>query len=250
MHMSQWLSTREASVFLGVSEASVRRWGDRGILPVHRVGRRGERRFSSEHVERLALSERTVRPGVRAEPRSAPQVTLGGTTVEAFSHLALLYDSDARRLRLASPFLRDGLLAGDPCFLIAHGAELSSHLESLRANGLDIDGALRTGQLTVVAAPGRDVDEALGFWEEAFWTALDVRAPVVRVVAEMVSEREVFVSEDEMLAYEAAVNLLTKRFPCVVLCQYDVRRFSGQALLTALRAHPDILALPLRTLLS
>jgi len=30
------------------------------------------------------------------------------------------------------------------------------------------------------------------------------------------------------------------RFPCVALCQYDVRKFSGQAVLAALRAHPDI----------
>ena len=36
-----------------------------------------------------------------------------------------------------------------------------------------------------------------------------------------------------------------KRFPIVVICQYDVRRFSGQALFSALRAHPDLFSQPL-----
>src|SRR2546428_10553137 len=39
-----WLSTRQAAKRLGVSEASVRRWSDRGLLPVQRVGKRLERR--------------------------------------------------------------------------------------------------------------------------------------------------------------------------------------------------------------
>ena len=51
-----WLSTRQAAKRLGVSEASVRRWSDRGLLPVQRVGKRLERRFKAEHLERFAVS--------------------------------------------------------------------------------------------------------------------------------------------------------------------------------------------------
>src|SRR5437868_4286586 len=34
------LTTRDAATFLKVSEASIRRWTDSGLLPAHRVGRR------------------------------------------------------------------------------------------------------------------------------------------------------------------------------------------------------------------
>jgi hypothetical protein len=96
--------------------------------------------------------------------------------------------------------------------------------------------------------PGPNTAAATEFWERSFGAALDRRATLIRVVGEMACEREQFSSEAETLAYEPAFNLIVKRFPCLVVCQYDVREFSGEALFAALRAHPDLLGLPLRTL--
>ena len=169
--------------------------------------------------------------------------------MEPFTHLAVFYDSDAGRIRMSGPFLAQGLLLGQPCFLMAAGEELDSYLEHLSATpGLDLKEAMRSGLLVVADGPGQTIAEALDFWERSFWQALDRPGVLIRAVGEMASERTTFVSEAEMLAYEAALNLSTKRFPCVVLCQYDVRRFDGPALLSALRAHPDLLQRPLRTL--
>ena len=56
----------------------------------------------------------------------------------------------------------------------------------------------------------------------------------------MASVRDSFTSEREMLDFEAMFDTVGKRFPSITVCQYDVRRFSGQAVLAALRAHPDI----------
>jgi hypothetical protein len=143
---------------------------------------------------------------------------------------------------LTAPFLGEGLQAGQPCFLLAQGEELDSYMVALDAMpGLDVDRALATGQLKVLGAPGRTVAQALDFWERELWAQMEKHAPVMRGVGEMVSERENFESEQEMLAYEAAINLTLRRFPTVVICQYDVRKFSGPAILQAMRAHPDIL---------
>lgn len=166
------------------------------------------------------------------------------------THLAAFYDSDAGRVRLTLPFLAEGLAAGQPCFLFAHGEELASYLSALgQSPGVDVDSAIESGLLVIGRAPGKTVREALDYWEEALWAALDAGAVVVRGVGEMASEREGFVSEKEMLTYEAMINMTVKRFPCVVICQYDVRKFSGQAVLEALRAHPDVVSLPLGLLL-
>ena len=56
--MQDELSTREAAELLGVSEASIRRWSDEGLLPVRRIGRRLERRFSEEDLRRFGHSGR------------------------------------------------------------------------------------------------------------------------------------------------------------------------------------------------
>lgn len=253
--MEEWLSTREAAEVLGISESTVRRLSDRGALPTQRVGRRGERRFKIEHVQGFTLP---ATPSPQQRPRLAASATapalgvmVGGRLIDTSSHLAVFYDSDAGRLRLSAPFLQEGLRAGQPCFLIAGGDALDSYLERLRgARGLDLDAAISSGQLRVADTPGTTVDEAVDFWERALWTAIESPGAVIRLVGEMVSVRDRFVSESEMLAFEAAITLTLKRFPCVALCQYDVRRFSGQALFFALRAHPDLFAQPLGPFLS
>ena len=234
-----WLSTRQAAERLGVSEASVRRWSDSGLLPAHRVGVRAERRFKPEDVDRFDRSPKAAPP-----PRA--QVVVGGLPIATSTHLAAFYDSDAGRLRLTGLFLAEGLRLGQPCFLVAFGDVMNRYLDWLRRSpGVDLEAARAAGQLQVVGVPGATVAEALAYWEQALWTAVEAGAPVIRVVGEMACERELFATEQEMLAYEAAFNLTTARFPCVVICQYDVRHFSGRAIHSALRAHPDLFTLPL-----
>jgi excisionase family DNA binding protein len=238
-----WMSTREAAARLNVSEASVRRWSDEGVLPARRVGGRRERRFRHEDVERVDHSRRaasaTLRPGT-------PSVSVAGLAIEASTHLAAFYDSDPGRLRLSVPFLADGLRSGQPCFLMAHGEELHAYLHALgRMPEVDLDEALADGRLVVAPGPGATVKEALDFWEQALWTAVASGASVTRIVGEMASVRSQFTTEAEMLTFEVALSITVKRFSCVVICQYDARRFSGQALLSAFLAHPDLFNLPL-----
>ncbi len=90
---------------------------------------------------------------------------------------------------------------------MAHGDVLDSYLARLRAApGLDVD-------LPGNRAPhggdtsGSRVAEASRFFEQAFWKVLEGRAAVIRVVGEMDCVRDVFASESEMLAFEAAFNL-------------------------------------------
>lgn len=243
------LSTRQVAERLGVSEASVRRWSDSGRLPVKRLGKRRVRRFAPEHVEKAAVQLR-VAPAPSTFPQGPKQVMLAGQTLDVPFHLPALYDTDAGRVRLTVPFLADGLRLGQPCFLVAQGEELDSYMVALDAQpGVDVDSALASGALTVVPAPGRTVAEALDFWEATLWDAMDRHVTLMRAVGEMASERMTFESEQEMLAYEVAFNMTGRRFPTAVICQYDVRKFSGRAILAALRAHPDILSISLSPLI-
>ena len=241
------LSTRQAAERLGVSEASVRRWSDSGHLPVQRVGKRRERRFRARDVDAAVRR----RPATSPPPKlGAPHFVLAGQVMSVPLHIPAFYDSDAGRLRLTAPFLAEGIKAAQPCFLLAQGEELNSYLVALDSDpAIDVDEALASGVLTVVGAPGKTAAQALDFWEGKLWEAMDGHAALMRAVGEMASEREGFESEQEMLAYEAAFNMTARRFPCAVICQYDVRKFSGRAILAALRAHPDVLDVSLALLI-
>lgn len=228
------LNTREAARFLRVSEASIRRWSDAGLLPARRVGRRRERRFNESDLMSFLGESTQGRP-------AADGVNAGGVLLPVHGHFATFYNTDAGRLRITVPFLADGLRSGQTCFLAASGQVLDAYIESLGAErGVDVRSALESGHLVTVGGPGSTVDGALSFWEKSMGRALAGGPTVLRVVGEMSCEREVFGSDAEMMQYEIAFNTIAARFPSVTLCAYDVREFAGQTIFDAMRVHPDL----------
>ena len=232
--MASWHTTSSAAAYLGVSEASVRRWADSGVLAVQRIGRRRARRFAEEDLRRLKVSDRMAgqpKPGA-AKPRTAAQALQFG----AHDHLATFYNSDAGRLRLTLPFLRDGLLAGQRCFLVASELVANEYVQALT---VDLPTAVTSGALTIRSDVGSSAREATAAWERLWWEALADGASAIRVVGEMATY-EGLADTREMLDYEVAYDSLAKRLPVMTLCQYDVRRFSGETIMGALKAHPDL----------
>jgi excisionase family DNA binding protein len=243
------LNTEEAASFLRVSEASIRRWSDAGLLPARRIGGRRERRF--REVDLIAYLGAGEPSAARHAVALQREVNVGGVPLPLHSHLATFYNADAGRLRLTIPFFVEGIRAGQPCFLAAAGNVLDAYVDALRAEGVDIDSAVKRGQFVAIAGgPGTTVQGALDFWEQRFWPALAGGQTVIRVVGEMSSERKLFSSDPEMMSYEVAYNILSNRFPMVTLCQYDVREFDGETIFQAIRAHPDLFGLHLGSFLN
>src|SRR4030081_2724107 len=87
------LNTSEAARFLRVSEASIRRWSDAGLLTSHRVGRRRERRFAESDL--VKFLNRADKPSVQAQPAA---LHVGDVSVPVPGHLATFYSSDAGRM--------------------------------------------------------------------------------------------------------------------------------------------------------
>src|SRR5690242_6697494 len=145
------LNTREAARFLRVSEASIRRWSDSGILPGVRVGRRRERRFSESDL--AAFVERDP-----ARSSQGSTAYVGGVALSVPAHLATLFSSDAGGMRLTVPFLAEGMRLAEPCFLVANGELAQRYLEALgNVEGVDLEGARKGGLFTVVAFSGGTV---------------------------------------------------------------------------------------------
>jgi excisionase family DNA binding protein len=236
--MPKTYTTKSAAAYLGVSEASVRRWADADLLAVQRIGRRRARRFAEEDLQRLKASGRLAAfptAGGANPPASARPSKFG-----SHDHFATFFDTDAGRLRLSLPFLRDGLLAGQRCFLVASKAVADEYLHALdRDRGVDLPLALESGALTIRSSVGSSAREATAGWERQWWEALDLGASAIRVVGEMATY-EGLSDPSEMLDYEVAYDSLIKRFPVMTLCQYDVRHFSGEAIMGALKSHPDL----------
>jgi excisionase family DNA binding protein len=245
--MSDLYRTREAASYLRVSEASVRRWADAGLIAVQRIGLRQERRFALADLERFAEAGRRAssQPSGPAEgepPRGEAGLpaTPSGAQLAVHDHVATFFDGDAGRLRVTLPFLREGLLAGQPCMLVASKSVADEYLQALsREPGVDIGAAVDSGAFVTRSGVGSSARAAAAGWEQLWWQALGRGASEIRVVGEMATY-EGFSSVQEMLDYEVAYDNLAKRLPVMTICQYDVRHFDGPTTMAAIQAHPDM----------
>src|ERR1700704_5895147 len=239
-------NTSEAARFLRVSEASIRRWSDAGLLTSHRVGRRRERRFVESDL--VKFLNRADQPSVQAQ---AAAVHVGDVLIPVPGHLATFYSSDAGRMRLTVPFLVEGLRSRQPCFLAATDDVLKVYMKALEnQDGIDLNQVVASGLLSAVGFDGATVDRAIAHWEGEFAEVLSHGESVIRRVGEMATVRRMFPSEDEMLRFEQAYDLMCRRYPVAAICQYDVREFDGIAMLRVLKAHPDLFELRLATFLN
>ena len=240
------LNTAEAARFLRVSQASIRRWSDAGLLPSHRVGGRHERRFAEPDLVQFLGSV----DGSSVHPPPAV-LRVGDVLLEVPGHVATFYSSDAGRTRLTVPFIADGLRSDQHCFLVATDEVLTVYMQALtNQDGIDVDRAVANGQLTAIAFDGATVEKAVAFWEGKFADILSRSPSAIRHVGEMATVRRMFPSEDDMLRFEEAYESMCRRYPVAAICQYDVREFDGVAMVRVLKAHPDIFERRLGTILN
>jgi len=233
------LTTKEAATFLKVSEASIRRWTDSGLLPASRVGRRGARRLRDEDLRRFLEAGRT--PNVAfTESSLASTMVIQDVVVPVGSHLASFYTTEAGRLRLGLPFLRDGLLAGQTVVLRAIPGVREHFFGGLQEEGIDVADAISIGLLVLFPEGPGSAAEQVAKFERAMSEASRRRLGPIRVLAEILADLESVGSVAEHLQVEHQLGALCKRFPVVMLCAYDVRSLDGVTVLEALKLHADI----------
>lgn len=250
------MDIHDAARFLGVSEVSIRRYTNSGALPCLRVGGRRERRFQRQDLENFAgVSDRTGAPrgldnagdaatAWETDPaRSACYIE--GMAVPWGGHLCQLYETDRGRTQMAIPFLAEGLVAGDACFLVASEPVRTVMLGSLETAAGGLDAHIEAGRLrpTLCAKSG---PEMLSHLDESFGVALEQGFSRLRLVGDMAWFLDQDLDGDDLVNFETRYDCqIGHSYPIVSLCLYDARRFTGVDLLHALKSHSDTFELPL-----
>lgn len=239
------LNIKQAARILNASEISLRRWSDSGKLPCLRIGVKRERRYRlSDLLAYLEQDQGSMIVSGSLAHRIA-HVDLEGISIHYGSHLCALYDTDPGRLKLAIPFLANGLQKGDRCFVVADAAVQSIFLQELREIRNGIDEAVQQGEL-VLTAGVHDGNQLYHFFEQSFLDACKQGIQGLRVVGDMAWALRQGIAMHDLMAFENRYNQgLGHRYPVVSLCQYDARLFSGEAILNVLKCHEDTFHYPL-----
>jgi hypothetical protein len=179
----------------------------------------------------------------------AEDIALGvaGLRFEPGDHICAFYPGVTERDDLLIPYLREGLKAGDKCICVVDGSPSESIFAELGAT-VDLDSCLRQRQLEVARSQDTylcgdrfSISAMLDFWDRVIGEAVTDGFPFVRSVGEMTWALRRLPGVEELVRYEAKLNEFLPRYPQVILCLYELHRFSGDVLVDVLKTHPKVL---------
>jgi excisionase family DNA binding protein len=235
------LDIGQAASLLQVSEASLRRWTNAGLLRSFRIGGRRERRFRRDDL----LSFLETRPGAEQGGVPPDVARRHGSP----GHVCGTYSGDRVRTRQAARFLTDGLRDSSVCLLAATRDVSGRILAQLRRDVPTLRADLKSGRLELLQYE-RTVSAQLAMLYERIEAAERRGARSVRLVGDVTGGRLAQMNPfDDVLAYEAEMDRFCRRNPQVaVLCLYDARSLSGVELSHMFQVHGDAFTVPVEQL--
>ena len=174
-------------------------------------------------------------------------VTLAGSAVEHRCHACAFFHDREEEYRLLLPFVQEGLEQQDKIFQIVDGRHRAERLRRIGTLGIDVAAAEDSGQLEVrpwesaYLRQGRfDQNAMLALVEEVLGEGRE-RFGLTRLWANMEWSLEDFPGVDDIIEYESRLNQVTSLFEDVVVCTYDLNRFSATVVMDILRTHPQVI---------
>lgn len=171
-------------------------------------------------------------------PSRAP-LGIGDREVPVPSHICLFYDDDAE-LRERLPFLTLGLRdPAEVCVLFGKHqrlAEIVGYL--LEDSGEDIEGAIAAKRLVLIE--GASTGEAtLAHIGNTLDEIVAGGARLIRFLGFIAWGDPSWPPEEDLLAFEAKVNLAVLKYPAVIVCSYKLGVLPGPVLIhSGIETHP------------
>lgn len=185
--------------------------------------------FSRRLQARLAL--RGAAPPAEGHPAAAGmEMGITADRVPLGSHLIYFWETDqefARGVRFFYP----GLSKGEHCIAFGHDEALEKVQQTLRSEGYDPERLQQGRKLTLLrrqAATPLTLADIAAVLE----AAQRAGSPAVRFLGNLGMGRDPLpAGEEDVRQLEQQVDTLIARYPCVVVCMYDVRTLPGRMIL-------------------
>ena len=157
-------------------------------------------------------------------------------------HVCAIQDNKRDQLSAAAAFIQGGLERGE-CLYIADASKPKAILAALRAQGLDVDAACKSGMLTISDKRidlhnGRFVpDQMIRFLVEQTRDATK-KYSAFRFGGEMTWILGGDPGANKVIEYEAKLNAFLHKAKVSIFCQYFRPDFDDEIILNVLRTHP------------
>ena len=163
-------------------------------------------------------------------------------------HICAFFNGEDESYRVLRSFINDGFDQGDRAFHIVDPERREEHLRRLAGAGIDVNGAISSGQLEVYpwqSGPLRgdrfDQDTWLAEFEQVLQAGPAGGYAHTRFLAQMDWALVDLPGVDDMIEFESRVNDVVPKYDDTVICIYDLSKFGASTVVYALRTHPLVI---------
>lgn len=176
-------------------------------------------------------------------------VRLAGSELTCSCHACAFFHSDEEEQAVLGPFVRDGLAANDRFVQIIDDRRRQDRVSRLKAEGVDVDEATGSGQLDMrpwekaylSGGRGFNQDSMLSLIQEVLKEGRASGFGMTRLWANMEWALEDQPGVHQIVEYETRLNHILPKYDDVVVCTYDLNRFSAATVMDILRTHPQVI---------
>src|SRR5258708_1049422 len=147
-------------------------------------------------------------------------VQFAGGNLGGQHHICAFFNSAEEEHRVLRSFFKDGFDRGDKAFHLVNPELREDHLKPLAEAGINWQETIEPGQLEGRPAGGYAERRFLGHME---WALVDL--PGV----------------EDLIEFETRVNYVVPKYNDIVICAYDLSKFSASVVMDALRTHPAVI---------
>lgn len=190
----------------------------------------------------------TFRPAPRSDPTPSPIIDMGFTAepFPANTHMCYIFNDEDERREVVARYTNSGITHEE---LVGYFADLddTERLDEYLAS-LGIHPPNPSHRDQVMFCPARSVYCPNGHFtakgmisrlKALHHTCQEHHWPNVRVTGEMSWALSPHITgAEELVEYEARLNLLMATHPLTAICQYDANQFDGATLFEILQVHP------------
>ena len=166
----------------------------------------------------------------------------------AGQHICAFFNNTDEQHRVLRSFIKDGFDRGDKVFHLVNPDLREEHLKRIAEVGIDVQEAMDRGQFEVrpwldtYLRGGRfDQDAMLALVEEVLQTGQTEGYSLTRLLAHMEWALVDKQGVEDLLEYETRVNYVIPKYDNIVICAYDLSKFSASVVIDAMRTHPVVI---------
>ena len=175
-------------------------------------------------------------------------IQFAGSQLEHARHVCAFFNSEEEEYRVLLPFIADGFACGHRSIHLVSQNRFARHIQHLKTLGIDVEEAQRTGQLELrlnteaYLRNGQfDQERMLQLFENMSDGRRGGAYPLSRIVCQMEWASRQPCCIHELLEFEARANEIWSQRDDVVICAYDLAKFSGDVVMDVMRTHPMII---------